>query len=239
MGADVGRSRRRTHQYNAFERSLPAAAAVLLLVFFPAPWFTPARFSAYATALQAFAVLLALALAARSLSSEIRDRRLDRVIALHSNFMEGELGGARYRFIRHLRSNRSPEGRIARITRDDLMEDQPLAEYPEHYWSAFRDHNPRQDANLVIRHFERIDAARVAGSVDEDLLFRLLGPQAVWWDNALMWEPGRRGTWAIHRMAVWAREYVTEHPALEFPWGEWEWDIEYDFGHSPDTPLAR
>jgi hypothetical protein len=217
--------------------SIPIAISVALLTFGPARWQAPAVFAAYATALQAFAVLLALALAAQSFTSEIRDRRLDRVLSLHSTFMEGELGGARYRFIRHLRSNRTTTGRVQRITRNDLMEGQPLAEYPTHYWSAFRDHNPRQDANAVIRHFERIDAARIAGSVDEDLLFRLMGPQAVWWDNALRWEPGRRGTWSIHRLAVWARDYVREHSGMQLPWGEWEWDIEHDFGHPPSTPL--
>lgn len=216
-------------------RLAPFALAVGLLSFGPAKWLTPERFSAYAIGLQAFAVLLALGIAVGTLSSEIRDRRLDRVLALHSTFMEGELGGARYRFIRHVRSNRTASGLVRRITRDDLMEGEPLAEYPSHYWSAFRDHNPRQDANLVIRHFERVDAARAAGSVDDDLLFRLLGPQAVWWDNALQWEPGRLGTWAIDRLARWARQYVLEHSELPLPWGEWQWDIEHDFGHDPST----
>jgi hypothetical protein len=222
------------------ERTLPVAAVVGTVTFLPAIWLTSGQFSAYATAIQAFAVLLALVFAARSISSEVRDRRLDRVLTLHSTFMEGELGAARYRFIRHLRSNRNPQGLITRITRDpDLMDGQPLAEYPATYAAAFRGYHPRQDANLVVRHFERVESARVAESIDENLLFRLLGPQVVWWDNALEWERARRGTWALHRLADWARQYVIDHPELTDPWGEWEWDIESDFGHTAGTPLPR
>lgn len=202
------------------------------LIFAPGLWLAPDRFTAWATGVQAFGLVLALGVAYGTLSSEVRERRLDRLQGLNSLLMEGEIGAARYRFVRHLREHRDPQGHIPRISRDDLMGGMPLAAYVN-----YADQHPRKDANQVIRHFERVDALRRLGSLDDELLFEFFGAQVVWWDNALHWENGRPGSWGIHRLADWARSYVAGSKSGQRTWGEWEWDIVHDFGHGADTPL--
>src|SRR4051812_39242888 len=47
------------------------------------------------------------------------------------------------------------------------------------------DESPNEDRAVLLRYFERADAARLAGIVNPALFHTLIGPHALWWDAAL------------------------------------------------------
>ena len=104
-------------------------------------------------------------MAALSLLADSHDRRVDRVLEFHQQLTSGELQAARLRLVGHLR-NHGASGKVNRATRDDLRTDPVLSRYAGDA-SKIR---PIDDINLMLRFFERVNAARIASSVNLPLL---------------------------------------------------------------------
>jgi hypothetical protein len=153
------------------------------VVFVPAWWSKADRFSAWATGVQAVGVIFALFLAGVSLQRDSHDRRVDRVMDLHRELVSGELSGPRFRLSRHLRELGS-NGLVRSVSIWQLGTEGNLKYTdPEGGVTASR------DLSLLLRYFERVNAAREAGTLDEDLLVRLLGRHAGWWSEAILDAP--------------------------------------------------
>jgi hypothetical protein len=194
----------------------------------------PLNSSQWATAVQAIFVVMALLVAAASLrvavatlESDSRDRRVDRVIALHEELMSGTTGGGRSRLARLLRS-RGSAGVCLQVSRDQLRGNTDVSAYDEASDKASG--SPAHDLTLLLRFFERADIARTAGTLDELLLVALVGRHAGWWDLAIARDDNTARI-PLQRLAGWCQQYVDEHPdeeilagwgrmrALDFPSG--------------------
>ncbi|MDI1464294.1 hypothetical protein QEZ54_25310 [Catellatospora sp. KI3] len=162
-------------------------------------------YGAMTDGVQAVGVVAALGLAAATLLRDNRDRRVDRALALHQELSTGDLWQARQRLVTHLtrldaeqRKEGDPE-RVRRVTREQLRSDPRASVYADGIGS------PRIDADLLVRFFERAEAARRTHALDVPLFGELIGRQAVWWNTALIAD-GR--TWTCRRslteLAAWA-----------------------------------
>ncbi|MBV1853396.1 hypothetical protein [Catellatospora tritici] len=154
---------------------------------------------------QAVGVVAALGLAAATLARDNRDRRVDRVLALHQELMTGDLWQARQRLVTHLtklgqdqRKKGEPD-RVRRVTRTDLRRDGDASVYADGTGS------PRIDADLIVRFFERAEAARRTHSLHLPLFGELIGRHALWWNVALIADDR---TWtsrqSLTELADWA-----------------------------------
>ncbi len=61
-----------------------------VLVALPGAWWTPDKYSAWATGLSTIAVVLALVLAVITLRTDVKGRQVDRTLSLHAEFTSGE-----------------------------------------------------------------------------------------------------------------------------------------------------
>jgi uncharacterized protein (DUF58 family) len=102
--------------------AIVADVAIAIFLIALAIWLGAEWLGAAATAIQAVFIVAALAVAAGTLLSDSRDRRVDRVIALHSELTSGELQEARIRFVNHLRRH-GCHGRVRQVYRHELATD--------------------------------------------------------------------------------------------------------------------
>ena len=149
---------------------------VLLAAVLVAPvWaLDPDRYSAMGAMVQAFSVTVAAGIAIATIRSNRHDRRTDRVLEIHRELTEGPTNEARVRLAEHLRRTAS-EGNILLQTTPDQLKD------PELEVSAYAQpstSSPRHDLSLLVRLFERAEAAREARTVDERLFTKLIGGHA-------------------------------------------------------------
>jgi hypothetical protein len=129
------------------------------------------------------------------LDTAVKDRRVDRVLALHHEITTGEIAAARNRFNELM--YRAGEdafglGKCWRPDWDSLVPPNPavskelnkrrfLSTYPAFMVSG-TGHTPIHDLRLVLWSFDRVNEARKReASLDEDLLVSLMGYSVVWW----------------------------------------------------------
>lgn len=182
-----------------------AGSVVLVILVVTAPLLKADQYSALASAIQALAVVPAITVAALSLVADSHDRRVDRVLEFHQQVTSGGVQAARLRLVHHLRGH-GTNGKVRQTTRDELRADPVLSKY-----SGDASHiRPIDDVNLVLRFFERVNAARIAGSVNLPLLVELLGRHAGWLDLAIGPEDQVPRA-PLHDLATWANEFATTH----------------------------
>lgn len=148
--------------------------AFLLVLTTPALWLNNGQYTALATAVQAFGVVVALGLATETLITDSRDKKTDRTLDLHAQLvLSGPLNTARVRLVDHLRKHGS-DRQVISVTRDDLTPEK------NGRFSAYADGDaiPVHDTNLVLRFFERANAALAAGIIDYPLFHELLAGHA-------------------------------------------------------------
>ncbi len=180
-----------------FRRSAPfrgvtwVALGLVAALLAVAPVLDSGQYQAFTGAIQALGLVVALGLAWATLESDSRDRRVDRVLSLHGELTTGEVQAARTALTRLLR-DRGTSPLVLRPTLDEL--------------GAISD-EARRNGALVLRYFERVDAARRAGSLHDDLSYELLGRHAMWLRLALC----RADTGSLHEalmsFADWAHHY--------------------------------
>lgn len=197
---------------------------IVVALLVPIPLMNAQRYAAYSAALQALGVLVALILAGLALNSDRHDKQVDRVLLLHSELVNGATQAARIRLIDHLRLWGGGQ-RTRMVTRGDLLDTPGLSAYQDGSRS-----NPLQDANTVLRFFERANAAVKWSSVYEPLFHQLIIRHARWWEVALQESPE---TWAgrdaLSELTAWGRAYEARHPELVYV-ASWQANRERDFG---------
>lgn len=211
-------------------RTVLLLIGIVVALLIPIPLLNAQRYAAYSAGLQALGVLVALLLAGMALSSDRHDKQVDRVLLLHSELVNGETQAARIRLVEHLR--RWGEGQRARIvTRSELLNTPGLSVYQDDSSS-----NPMQDANTVLRFFERANAAVKWSSVYEPLFHQLIIRHARWWEVALREssEPWA-GREALSELTAWGLAYETRHPELAYL-ASWQANRDRDFGRHPSAP---
>lgn len=144
----------------------------------------------------------AITVAALSLLADSHDRRVDRVLEFHQQLTSGEMQEVRLRLVGHLRSH-GANGKVRRATRDELRTDPVLSKYTGDASNI----RPIDDVNLILRFFERVNSARIAGSVNLPLLVELLGRHAGWLDLAIGQED-KVPRAPLHDLATWANEFA-------------------------------
>lgn len=197
MGRFAFRSRR-TYIVSGF-----LGLGIIGILFALASFLTSAQYSAVASAIQAAAVVPAIAIAASALLRDSHDRRVDRVLDFHRELTSGEVLQARDRLGAHLRKH-GVDGRVRPTSRDELRDDLKLSRY-----STDHSNKPRSDVNVILRFFERVNAARIAATVDYPLLAELIGRHAAWWNLAIK-DPGDDEVprAPLRELATWADEFV-------------------------------
>jgi hypothetical protein len=212
---------------------------LVLLLAVPAPWLAPDRYQAYTSGVQAVGVLATLLIAMVTLRGDSRDRRVDRVLALHYELTSGETGIARRRLGAHFRRNGTKPW-VLQTTIDQLADSKSrLSKYQDasikHRWvsrqPASPQQTPRDDAGLLLRFFERAWLAQTTGSLDDSMCASLIGRHAGWWDRALLPSPGPPRA-ALAELAAWANKFAESH-ASESQFADWGKSRQKDF-----PPLA-
>jgi hypothetical protein len=189
---------------HAFAAALSVTVLGAILVVGLALVIPPEKYSALAAGVQAVGVLAALAVAAAAIRSDSQGRRLDRVLALHEQLNAGELQEVGGRLVDHMKEH-GEAGKLRRLTMTDLRnESSPLHRYGHHG----PDERPSRDAARMLGFFDRVNAARQARVVDEELLFELLGGSAMWWDLALTMTDEYRKV-GLSELAHWAHRYAS------------------------------
>ncbi|MFC6093048.1 hypothetical protein [Saccharothrix lopnurensis] len=211
--------------------ALVGATAVLLVVPI---WFLNAdQYQALATGVQALGVTVALVFGAGTLLSDTRNRRVDRALALHAELTTGDVQAARVRLLLRLQAARE-EGKVRPVSLDRLRTDGEFAAYADPAQGR-----PIRDANVVLRHFDRVNAARVAGIVDLPFLHELIGVHALWWDRAITRDEDepllRRG---LAELATWVERHSrTEARDAHYLEG-WARYLRRDFAEPGEDPAA-
>jgi hypothetical protein len=201
---------------------------VILLVLLSAPALrlNHDNYTALATGVQAFGVIVALFVASETLVANRRDYKTDRALALHAELVSGPLNDRRVRLVDHLREHGN-KSQVASATREDLKPGGatgPLAKY------SGSDASPLHDANALLRFFERANAACTAGVVEGALFHELLGGHALWWHTALIEGEQLPVRIALSRLAAWTDQYTKRNPAVSSYMAGWERNLARDFG---------
>jgi hypothetical protein len=211
-------------------RSHIAAAFVVLLLVLGlaiAGVFSDSVYAKLTNGAQAVGVVIALSVAAATLLADSKDRRLDRVLALHKELTSGETHHARARLVDHLRAL-GHGGKARTASHVDLIEDSVLAHY-----ASMTDRTPRLDLNIIIRFFERANAARLAKAVHLATFADLVGGHALWWDRAIVDTGSEWG--AIRHMrelAAWTQQYAHHVAAADAHMKGWLDHVATDFTDS-------
>lgn len=203
-------------------------AALSFLWLGVANWVDASRYASLTSGVQALGVVTALAVGVATLMRDSRDRRVDRVLALHHELMTGDVWQARYRLVGHLRVlGRETASRS--VSREELINDPDVSRYKPGSSGA-----PITDADLLMRFFERANAARRARSLHLPLFAELIGRHALWWNAALSGSPAWLTREPLTELAAWTSQYVetnrTRNPEVE----KWIDAVTRDFSHSSE-----
>lgn len=179
------------------------ATTLLFALAIPSTFLQAEPYQGYASAVQAFGVILALLAAVTTLVSDAHDRRVERVIALHIEFTTGRGQEARLRLWSLLQKNGrgSP---FHKPTLQDLRTGQFKCYGTE---NASNGVLPIEDLNVLLRIFERTHAMRTARVLDENLLHRLLGRHILWWNHLINPTHGEPMERPLKQLADWANEF--------------------------------
>lgn len=165
--------------------------------------------------------MMALAIALLAQWGESADRKVDRVMDFHRELTSGPTGEARTRLGWLYREERK-KGQLPTYTRRRLRNKSYTIASPQ-------GDSPRTDADRLLRFFERANAARVRGSLDEPTAALLLGMHATWWNKAIGDDETDPTRLPLRSLADWSAEYVSNHP--HYPGFEnWIVRTRQDFG---------
>ncbi|MGW5241876.1 hypothetical protein ACWEOW_23325 [Monashia sp. NPDC004114] len=184
-------------------RTSLAAALVLvpLALVLAAPFLDGQQYGGYATAVQTIVVAITLVVALITYRHDSHDRRVDRVLALHRELVTGQVGASRRALLDLVRKNGEPYGARAR--------------------EEIRAKGLGADRAALLRYFERVEAARERGSLDDTLAAALIGRHAGWWHLALCFEdtPARR---PLKNFSEWADDFAQHRPTEDLfkSWGQ-------------------
>ncbi|GAA0341960.1 hypothetical protein [Micropruina glycogenica] len=170
-------------------QAIIAAVVITIPLIVAAPLLTPDAYSAFAAALQTVIVGVTLLAALRTYHADSRDRRVDRVLALHEEFFEPSFQASRRALVLKLRAGQVP---FSELISSQLNEDE--------YGARIQ----------ILRFFERVQAASAIGSLDDSLAASLLGSHAAWWDLALA-DDGKASRRALHVFATWSNDLAQSH----------------------------
>jgi hypothetical protein len=172
-----------------------------------------------ATAVQAVGLVVALSLAVLTLTRDRSDRKVDRTLSIHQEFVSGDVGDARDRLHKHL--SRGEGNKFKRAGRLQLRDDPSLNIY-----DSLSTETPFSDCGLLLRFFERAEITLRAGLVDDELFLELLGRHATWWGEALSLDRHARPKLAVHCLADWAE--TRAHPSRDY-YVKWRNSLARDF----------
>jgi hypothetical protein len=161
------------------------------------------QLDAVAAIVQAVAVIPAVIIAALALANDSRGKQVDRVLDFHREFNSEELQSACVRLIAHLREH-GTNGRVRPTSRDELRHDPVLSRYANDIA-----HDPRSDVSLILRFFERVNAAKTARIVEPSLLVELIGRHAAWWDSAIAYVHDDIARDSLRQLSTWADGYAS------------------------------
>jgi hypothetical protein len=184
------------------------------------------QYQALASGVQAVGVLVALALGVSTLQADSNDRRVDRVIAYHSQISGGELQLARQRLIEYLLDHASG-GVMPVLSWTDLRSHSKLIAY------ADPTESPVRDAQRLLEYFEGVWGAHNSGATEDHLLFMLLGGYVTWWDRALS-EADADLSRSLHEFAGWISD-VASCTLESSRMIDWQESITRDFGALPSA----
>lgn len=151
--------------------------------------------AAMAACLAAGAAAWGLRYARGLIDVAVKDRQVDRVLALHAEVTTGEIAAARNRFSELMyRAGEEAFGprKCWRPDWESLIPPNPvvgrdlaaprfLGAYPDDMVSG-QGQRPIHDLRLVLWSYDRVNEARKRkASLDEDLLVSLMGHTVVWW----------------------------------------------------------
>jgi hypothetical protein len=200
-----------------------ALATIALLSLGLTSWIGQSTYASLTAGVQAAGVVIALGLGAATLMRDNRDRRVDRVLALHQELMTGDIWQARYRLVRHLRKL-GKDGKSRPVSRQELINDPTVSRYPPEESAS-----PLIDADLLVRFFERADAARRTDALHLPLFAELIGRHALWWDTAILDNPGWATRIHLAEMAAWCHQYVEENRSRRPDVMRWMAAVQRDF----------
>jgi len=189
--------------------ALSFCVLVVLVLIVGARWLSPNPYTAMTAAVQTLVVTLALSLALVTYRADARDRRVDRVIALHQEFYEDNFHDQRQALVQVLR-RRGP------------------APYPPLPDEEVRQEGLWHARSRVIRYFERVHLARVSGALDDYLAASLIGRHATWWDLALQ-HTHSTGREPLHEFANWSNDFA-KHCQDDSAFRNWGQTRTRDFG---------
>jgi hypothetical protein len=204
-----------------------ASIAWLGTVGIPAAWLSSDRYSAYVAALQAGGLAVAFVLGWLSYSADAKDRRVDRVYALHQELTGGELDKARRRLGRHLRQPSGILPQWCRLSRKEMRDNPSLNSYAD--TNAAAESTPFRDAGLLLRFFERAWVVQVAGSAHESTFVELVGRHASWW-NCVFINDGLSAREPLMSLGMWADAYAAAHSSRQPSLQRWTQGRIKDFG---------
>jgi hypothetical protein len=153
------------------------AIACLGIGTFPLVWYDSGEYTAWAAGVQAVVVLFALGVALVTYLGDSRDRRVDRVFALHQELTTGEVGESRRRLGAFLRERGTPTNPVYSVSIQELRLDKASFQYANP-----NGRTPGADASVLLRFFERSRTAQATGSLDDRMFAALVGRHATWWE---------------------------------------------------------
>lgn len=196
---------------------------LFVLVFTPPiPWLDPTQYQGYVLAFQAVGILATLGIATVTFRGDSRDRRVDRVLALHNELTSGEVGAVRRRLAAHFRQHGPRDGSkqwVLQTTTEQLKKRSDLSRYRDDGLKQ----TPSEDAAVLLRFFQRAQLAQATGSLDDYMCASLIGAHAGWWNLAIQHsgksEPMKT---ALNELATWANNFAKSHSKeSQFKnWGE-------------------
>jgi hypothetical protein len=197
---------------------------VVTILAILALFLTSSQFYAVAAIVQAVAVIPAVIIAALALANDSRGKQVDRVLDFHREFNSEELQSACMRLIAHLREH-GTNGRVRPTSRDELRHDPVLSRYANGIGS-----DPRSDVSLILRFFERVNAAKTARIADPSLLAELIGRHAAWWDSAITYTNDDIARDSLRQLSTWADGYASTNQE-RFPYlRNWRKNVQRESG---------
>lgn len=210
--------------------SLAVIVVVLCIITIPVSLLTASQYNAMTSAIQAAAVVPAVAIAALALNRDSRDKRVDRVLDLHREYNSGELKDAKKRLGTHLREH-GVNGHVRPTTHEELRDDPTLSRY-----SSISDHDPRSDATEILYFFERVNAARTARTVDELLLVELICRSAAWWSLAIKDSIDQVPRAPLRELADWGNAFALANQGRYTSLRSWGQNRRREFGEHVIDP---
>jgi hypothetical protein len=202
-------------------------------------------FIALGTCAAAIAAGFAVVYAALQIRQAKRARSVDRVLQLHAELTNGQVGKARDRFASYMwrvGAERTHQRKCWQPTLDDLRPPptpdcekdfdgaRQFGIYPSGLGAGPEDF-PLRDLNKILWWFDHIFESLHRNLVDETLLFSLVGSHAIWWRNLCLELNDDRHTYSVKLLAEWAesKDRRLEDPLPPRPSHE----AEKDFLHLP------